>query len=392
MSESPLARVAGAAALGLVTLLLAACGAQTKTGSNGTGNEPPVLQADNAFVTGALTGAEPFAAATAAVDLAGAALRVDSRPDAGSDGLRLGMVLEAAGTSAAGATVVRVASVQSVARGAVAAVDADNGRFTVATLAFVTDTNTLFDGVAGMVGLVPGDTVEVSGLPLAASHAWLATRVTRLAPQPATRLELAAPVDQAAAGALVVAGVTVPLSAPVAGAPAVLVGSRVRVAGTLDAAGATLTPSHVEFLPDYPPTAGARVAFDGIVLATLPAGGVRVRTASRDLDVTGMPADAALPTAGSRVTGQGTAQGAGAVVADAFAVIAPGAPVIYRVTGSVSDFASLASLRVRGEPVDLTTAVITGGDAAGIGNGRRLAVTGTAGPGAIRASAAQVLP
>ena len=73
-------------------------------------------------------------------------------------------------------------------------------------------------------------------------------------------------------------------------------------------------------------------------------------------------------------------------------VIAPGEAIVYRVTGAVSEFVSLASMRVRGEPADLTTAVITGGNPAEIANGRRLSISGTAGPGALRVTEVAILP
>jgi hypothetical protein len=76
-----------------------------------------------------------------------------------------------------------------------------------------------------------------------------------------------------------------------------------------------------------------------------------------------------------------TAASRDSLVAESVTVIAPG-QVTYRVTGTVSDLVSLASLRVRGEPVDLSTAVVSGGAPADIRNGRRISVTGIAGPGA----------
>jgi hypothetical protein len=66
--------------------------------------------------------------------------------------------------------------------------------------------------------------------------------------------------------------------------------------------------------------------------------------------------------------------------------------ISYAVSGTVSDFVSLASLRVGGEPADLTMAVIHGGSASDIANGRRLAIVGVAGPGALRVSEATLLP
>ena len=63
------------------------------------------------------------------------------------------------------------------------------------------------------------------------------------------------------------------------------------------------------------------------------------------------------------------------------------------VSGTVSDFVSLASLRVRGEPADLTMAVIHGGTAADVANGRRVVInSAVGGPGALRVMDATLQP
>jgi hypothetical protein len=171
-----------------------------------------------------------------------------------------------------------------------------------------------------------------------------------------------------------------------------LTGARARVTGKLTASATAISPDHIEILPEYPPVAGTRVEMEGIVLSVESAGGFRVRTPARDFAVTTIPAGTPLVGIGTRVRLIGRASSPGTIEPQFVSVVAPGEAIAYRVSGTVSDFASLASLRVRGEPVDLTTAAITGGNPSDIANGKRLTVTGTAGPGALRVTQATLLP
>lgn len=387
-SEKPLA---GRALAALAALLLAGC-LETKTGSNGTGGTVP--QAAPALLAGTLVGVEPFAIGTSSLDTAAAAIRRDEVANAGSAGLRLGMNAQAEGTvtGALGSApvTVRAADTQSAARGFVRGVDAAGQRFNVATLTFVVDANTLYDGVAGIAALAPGDYVEVSGLTLADLRSTLATRVTRT-PAPADgRTSIAARIDFAAAGGPTIAGISVPGLANLSFLPGA--GNRVRVSGVLDAQATTIASEQVVVLTDLAPAAATRVEIEGIALDASNAGAFRMRTPERDYAVTLAAGTApAAVTAGARVRVTGTAASTTSISSEAVAVVAPG-QIVYRVTGVVSDFASLASLRVRGEPADLTTAVIRGGNASEIANGRRLSIVGTAGPGALRVSEATLVP
>lgn len=383
----------GRLAAPLAFALLAACGAETKTGSNGTGILPP--SPEPAVVAGTLVGADPFATGEAPLSTDAATIRQDATANAGPGGLRLGMNLEASGTVTGtfgtAPVQLRDASVQSTARGPVGTVDAMAGRFTVATLTFVVDANTLWDGAAGLAALAPGNFVEVSGLPLADLRTILATRVTRSAAPADGRISIAARVDAFTAQGFTIAGISVSAPSIALPSPTPASGSRVRVTGTLDAPASTFANEQFVFLPDYPPVPGARVELEGIVLAVEASRAFRLRTPARDYDVAPAPAGTAPFNAGARVRVVAAAASTFSLAPQSVTVVSPG-QLTYRVTGTVGDFVSLASMRVRGEPVDLTTAVIRGGSASDIGNGKRLSVAGTAGPGALRVSDATIQP
>jgi hypothetical protein len=326
IEERACARIAATLAIVVVT----AC-TETKTGSNGTGAVP--TGKFEALAVGTLLAVEPFSVGAAEIQAGTAPIRRNDDADAGAGALRLGMSFEGAGTVTGtlgtAPLVLRQASAADAVRGPVGSVDLASSRFTVAALTFTADANTLYDGVAGIAAIVPGSFVEVAGLPLAEAGTVLATRVTQVA------------------GNAVLA-----------------------------------IPARTNFAP----ATGTRVEIEGIALAVAASGSFVLRTPSRDYEVAAGAMPSPPVTPGARVRVLATATGPSAL--DPASVTVVTAPLTYRVTGVVSDFASLASLRVRGEPADLTTAVIRGGNASEIANGRRLAITGTAGPGALRVSEA----
>jgi hypothetical protein len=69
----------------------------------------------------------------------------------------------------------------------------------------------------------------------------------------------------------------------------------------------------------------------------------------------------------------------------------PGIATEFQLQGTVTEFQSLARLRVRGEWVDLNTAQFAAGSGADVVNGRRLRLTAVAGPGALVATRVAVL-
>ena len=373
----------------LAIALLPGC-LETKTGSNGTGSVP----ADGkSLVAGTVVSAEPFSVGLASLDAASATLRRDETANAGASVLRLGMNLEAAGTVTgtygAVPVVLRDGDVQSAVRGPVSAIDAAAQRFTVATLTFVVDANTLYDGVAGFPGLASGAYVEVSGLPLADLRTVLATRITQTAAPADGRLSLSARIDSLSPNGLSLAGILVPGVSSGSFSPPPPMGGRARVNGTYNAAAAAITNELVFLLPDFVPAADTKVEIEGIAINVAPNGSFVLRTPAHDYNVDSGASGATPVTAGARVRVVATASSAAALTPTSVTVVGQ---IVYRVSGTVSDYTSLAALRVRGEPVDLTTAVIRGGNASDIANGRRLAIVGTAGPGALRVSEATLLP
>lgn len=371
----------------LAAALLAACGADTKTGSNGTGNTPyagPFLSA------GTVVSIDPYRVeGGTSLQTGTAQFRVDEAADPGGAAIRLGMNLEAVGMATGlGSVDVSVAATQSAASGPVAALDAEGHRFTVASLAFVSDANTLYDGLAGFAALAPGMYVQVSGLPLADLHTLLATRIT-LMPAPADgRVSVAGRVEGFTAQGVSVAGLTIP-PAPL-GASLPSVGDRVRVTGAFDASTNAFSVEQAAILASYAPADGSVIEAEGIALdPSNGASSFRLRTPARDYLVTPAAGTAAQVAAGSRVRVLATAM-AGTLVSASLTPVA--GTISYAVSGTVSDFASLASLRVGGEPADLTMATIQGGSASDIANGRRLAIVGVAGPGALRVTQATLLP
>jgi len=377
------ARAGRRVAAALSIALLAGC-LETKTGSNGTGTLPPVSR--TSLVEGTLVGAEPFSVGVAALDISAVALRRDETSNASAADLRLGMNLEAAGTVTGiygtVPVVLRDGGTQSAVRGPVIAVDAAANRFTVATFTFVADANTLYDGVAGIAALAPGAYVEVSGLPLANLRTLLATRITQRTAPADGRISISARIDGLSLQGLTLGGISVPGVSSANFSPAPALGGRARASGSYNPQTATITNEQVLLLADPAPAADARVELEGIAL------NVVLRTPSRDYDVA--PGPLTL-TSGARVRVVATAATPSSLTPDSINVIGPEL-IVYRVSGTVSEFSSLAALRVRGEPVDLTLAMIRGGTASDIANGRRVAVVGTAGPGAIRVSEATILP
>jgi len=363
---------------------------ETKTGSNGTGTVP----ADGkSLVAGTVVSVEPFSVGLASLEASAAVIRRDETANAGVSTLRLGMNLEAAGTVTGPygtvPVVLREGGAQSAVRGPVSSIDAAVQRFTVATFTFVVDANTLYDGVAGFPGLASGAYVEVSGLPLADLRTILATRIAQTAAPADGRISVSARIDSLSPAGLSLAGIQVPGVSSGSFSPPPPMGGRARVNGSYNAAASAITNELVFLLPDFAPAASTTVEIEGIALGVAPNGSFVLRTPAHDYDVAAGAPGPTPVTSGARVRVVATASSATSLTPTSVTVVGQ---IVYRVSGTVSDYTSLAALRVRGEPVDLTTAVIRGGNASDIANGRRLSIVGTAGPGALRVSEATLLP
>ncbi len=380
----------------VLALALAGCG---NTGSDGTGIAPPPTVA--AVASGPLTSLGPLGIAGADLDDAGTQVLLNATPALPASELRLGMFADAEGLVApATATGFATTSVaQSAVLGPVTSIDPSRQTLRVMGLAVRVDANTLLEGIERLEEVAVDDWVEVHGLRLPANDGTLATRlIVHGAPQDRS-VEVLGSVSDFSAGQPIVAalGLRVVLadaqiaSASPAGiqllppaASSLTPGAPVRVRGTYDAASGTVTATSVTtgFAPARPE--GKLVYLEGIVVArtsTLFAvGDVFV-----DTTVIGAPL-----TVGTRVRVRGQMMG-GTLRADQVTVIAADTQIEYVVEGAISTFGSLSDFVVRGERIDASQAVVSGGTASMLGQGLRVRVKGVAGPGRINATEVAIL-
>jgi hypothetical protein len=374
-------------------LWLAGCG---NTGSNGTGSPMPMAM----VASGPVTSLGPLGVAGTHLDDAGTQVLLNSTASRQAADLRLGMFADADGmvtpSTADGSAATAVA--QSVALGPVTSIDAGNRRVHVMGLPARADRNTLLEGIESLERLALGDWVEVFGLRLPGDEGFLATRlIAHGAPQDLA-VEVLGTVTDFSAGTIVatpglrieLANAQVATASPAGvqllppGAAGLTPGAAVRIRGSYDRASGTVTATSVTtgFAPTRPE--GRLVYLDAFVLA-------RTSTLFQVGDLYVDTTQIATPLAvGTRVRLRGHMT-SGAVRVDEVVEIAPEAQIEYVVEGLVSAFGSLSDFMVRGERIDASQAVFSGGDASSLGQGRRVRVKGVAGPGRINATEVEIL-
>ncbi len=362
--------------------LVAGCGAgteETKTGFGGTGISAP---ADTTSSSGATTGLDPFSVAGRSLDESSAVVVINGTSNRSTNDLRLGMVLDVSGeisatTQAAKANTI---SAQSAVRGPVSAVDAHASQVTALGVLAQVDGNTVFDGLSGLRNLKSGDRIEVYGLNQAGTSNVLATRVALQrdanASDPVELLGIVSNLSNGSfqIGNATITGATVGISN----------GARVRVIGKM--AGVNLIAA-TQVISTPAPTrgTGTLITVDGAVQEVLPGVPARVRINDLDIDISGLPPN--LSTAmgvGVRVVVRGNKEATNLRATEAF-VVAVTDKVAYTLSGSVTDFVSRASFKVRGETINASVAAFLGGTVTDLANGRRARVIGVAGAGAIDA-------
>jgi hypothetical protein len=298
----------------LLAAVLAGCGG---VGSGGTGIDPGSGGTGSAMTAsiGSIQGFGSIIVNGVRYETGSADIRVED-----ADSLKLGMTVQVTGAVASSGTEGTATTVVSAAdlRGTVESLATGSNGFVVLGVRATTDSGTVFDGVAGVYALQPGDTVQVHGLPMPGGEL-RATRVEKLAASALPVVSGAVEAFDPASATFRIGALTVNYAgASVEGTLAQ--GLVVRVRGSAPPAAGVLAASSVEpwFLP---------------------------------------PADPRVPV---------------------------------EIAGVVSDFAGLASFRVGGVTVDASAAQISGGQAAAIGNGVRLAVTGTLQEGVLRATRVKI--
>lgn len=395
-ASSPQAAPRGLALVaGLSLLLLAACGAETKTGSNGTGRTPDAP--DPTVASGPLNGLGPLEVGGASLQESGTSVLINSSFRNGTADLRLGMTANANGTAsiASGAGVAAGAVAQSLVQAPVTMVDTGTQTLAVLGLNFQTDQNTLFEGVESLAQIVIGDEVEAFGMTRPGSRLFQATRI--IVRRPATgRVELLGTLDSLAGTAAQVQGVSVNLAnaqvsstsptgisgAVPAGISALSTGTLARISGTLNATTGTLIANSVISSLSPARAEGDVVFLEGFV-REVPAQG-RFRIADLEVDAGGVTLFAGSVNIGTRIKVRGKMRG-GVMRAEAAEIILPAAQIEYALEGQIADYSTISSFTVRGERIDASQAAFGNGTASNLGAGRTVRIKGRSANGKLLA-------
>jgi hypothetical protein len=376
----------------LITTVLAACGggggsggnSDTATGSTGTtgstGSTGGLSTATSAqLVSGTITGFGSVIIDGQRFDDSAVNVSIDSSLSTPAGGtlsdLKLGMQVQ--GTLSGG--VLSDVMVRASAVGAVGSVDLAASTFTVysQTISVTTTgaTPTIFEGVSGLSAIAVGDVVEVHGT-LGANSQIVATRVERKA-----RTDTA--------GGVRLAGLVTALS-----------GTSFQLGDlTVDFSGATVVPTGkavangqlVAVFADAAPV-GNKLTAKGVRIATADDGagydvGGRIMAfvSVSDFTVSGIKVDGSSATfvggvAADLALGVGVAvegtMTAGVLKATKVRVLKTPEDVKASLSGTVTDFVTNASFKVRGTAVDASAAAYTGGTASDLGNGANVKVAG----------------
>lgn len=369
-------------------LLLAGCGAETKTGSNGTGRTPDAP--DPTVASGPLNGLGPLEVAGVSLDESGTAVAVNNNFAANTQALRIGMTANASGSATVTTGTGRAsgAVAQSWAVGPAREIDAANGRLAVLSHRFMVNQNTLFEGVGSLAALVPGDPVEVFGLPMESGATILATRVTVRRGADPTQVELLGRIDQVGTATASFSGLNINLAGArilspgvngvttaAAGPAALASGTLARISGTLDAQTGSVNAATV--LSGLAPARaeGDVVYLEGFVQSRQ--GATRLTLADQAVDITGIPLFPTSADVGARLRIRGVMR-TGVLRAETVEVIPAGAVIEYSLVGQVSDYLTLSSFKVRGETIDASQARFINGQASNLAAGRTIGVKGRA--------------
>lgn len=395
--SSPRPSTAGALALSFA-MLLGACGGDTKTGSNGTGSVPQQTS-DPLTASGTLNSSGPVGVGSITASDGTALIQLNVQIGRAATDLRLGMQAEISGsisatTNGSSTLTVTTASTitaQSAAVGPISTINSAAGQLTLLSLTVQVDQNTILDGLSSMAALRIGDRIEVYGLPQATGSSILATRLILLPANSSAPVELLGiasnltsnqfslqGIQVAAGSAQVFIGGILASPAP----PLVSIGtnSRVRAIGSYDASSNTLTATQIVSGLTPVRNDNSILVLDGLVQSVTGAGRFRLN----DTDVDAIAVGGTNALVGSRVQVRGRKL-AGVLVASEYRLITPSERTVFTVQGDVTDFASVAAFRVRGEAISANGATFTGGTAADLANGKRVRIRAVAGAGVLNA-------
>jgi len=299
--------------------------------------------------------------------------------------LQIGMSARIAGSLSpdfASGTAQQLVSAAEL-RGVVTAVDLSSGTLAVAGTSVATDTGTVWGNVSGLFALAPGARVQVWGLP-GAPGTLLATRIELTSTPGAIvtgTIQGLDPLNRS----FVLGGLTVGYAAASTASQVTATlanGSIVRVRSADDPAGGAVGASSVQDWYALPVAASGPVSLAGVVTDYASLGSFRLLGAPVDASVaqiTGGPSSAIGN--GVHVVIDGTLVN-GVVVASRLKirkVPGTGGPSSFLVVGTLGDFRSPASFKVRGQPVDASgpSVQFVNGGIGNLGNGTKVTVSGS---------------
>jgi hypothetical protein len=379
-------------ACGLVVLaLMTACGG---VGTDGTG---PSGNNNNTVSVGVATGLAETSVTVngVAYERSGANITDGFGKAMSGDELRLGMWLEVSGVvdEASGSAVAETIRVRPAARGVVSAVDGSG--FTVTVLqstARYDNAATVIDGADSAAAIAAGDVVEVHGPLGVGSGTVEASRIERLSVGARKPVELRGRVANidAAARTLTVGRQAVSYDAAALTLRQALAdGQVVRVSSM--AAPVAGQPWAVKRMTSDQPLPDNL----GFVYAE----GVTTDWATGPLfALEGVPVNATSANNRSVVTNNGQrvavigSLAAGTLNAKSVARSLPGQPVVFVLSGALTNYQSIADFRVRNVAIDAASAVFVNGVAADLADGRRVKVTGGVSGRKLMATKVEFLP
>ncbi|MBX3652923.1 MAG: hypothetical protein KF686_01965 [Ramlibacter sp.] len=302
--------------------------------------------------------------------------------------LQLGMTVRLTGTVSASLTGGTASTVVSAAqlRGKVTIVDTASATFKVMGTTVTIDSATLFDGVSGVSSLIPGDLVQVYGLPGEPGT----LRATRIELKTGTSSTLLTGVVQNLAtgsSTFRIGDVTVDYSRGIFASPlsagALANGLVVRVIAYTEPAANLLNAVTIEPWYVTPAVNGTPANLGGIVTQFAGLGDFRLGGVAIDASgalVTGGPSGSIGNGVKLEVTG--TINGSGTLVVTKLKiryVPGTGGPAQFSATGAIGQFTSVARFRVQGQLIDASgpAVVFTGGTAAQLRNGVKVTAKGS---------------
>jgi hypothetical protein len=300
--------------------------------------------------------------------------------------LQLGMSVKVTGPMSADFTNGMARQIVSAAdlRGPMSSVDLGRGSFVVMGTMVTTDDATVWADSAGLAALVPGTTLQIWGLP-AGPGILLASRVeqhaaaTPIVTGTVQNLDTNARTFSLAGSAVDYRAAAV--SGGIDGRP-LANGSIVRVRAAAPASPGALVATRVEWWYPVPLVDTTPVQLGGVITDYTGTGSLRVLGLNVDASsaqITGGPVGGIGNGVRVEVGGMMSNGVLKATKLKIRHVPGTGGPGSFILIGTVGAFASPASFKVRGQPVDASgpgVEFVNGGQA-GLGNGAKITVEGT---------------